>query len=223
MNGKNLGVFANVEEIRKPLLGRHFGNDSGNLYEGTVSDFHPALIRTFEKQSNEEQRRERSRRCCQCARRRRREILAALGAIVDIDAFMKFWAMEALVGQWDGYSSNRNNYYLYHHPVGQVQLHPWGRHDPVRRLADRRQRCGCQYGNVRILGDNAPACRLPQIRERYRTQMQALLNTVWNEPTVLGEISRMEIFIRPYSGDLSPAIQRSGRSSATGERRSTRR
>ena len=36
--------------------------------------------------------------------------------------------------------------------------------------------------------------------------MQALLNTVWNEPTVLGEISRMELLIRPYSGDLSPAI-----------------
>ena len=43
---KNLGVFANVEEIRKPLLGRYFGNDSGNLYEGTVSDSR-ALIRSL--------------------------------------------------------------------------------------------------------------------------------------------------------------------------------
>src|SRR4051794_35166692 len=54
VNGKNLGMYANVEEVRKPLLSRHFADTSGNLYEGTVSDLHPALIKTFEIQSNED-------------------------------------------------------------------------------------------------------------------------------------------------------------------------
>ena len=195
VNGKNLGVFANVEEIRKPLLGRHFGNDSGNLYEGTVSDFHPALIRTFEKQSNEDTNDGSDLVAVANALDvDDAKLLAALGAIVDIDAFMKFWAMEALVGHWDGYSSNRNNYYLYHDPgSGKFSFIPWGA-DTI--LTDGSPIAARDTAaNTALFAYSAITRRLvdiPQIRERYRAQMQTLLNTVWNEPTVLGEISRME-------------------------------
>ena len=37
----------------------------------------------------------------------------AVGELVDLDAFYKFWAMEGLLGFWDGYSANRNNFFVY--------------------------------------------------------------------------------------------------------------
>lgn len=30
---------------------------------------------------------------------------------------MSFWAMEAVLGLWDGYSNNRNNFYVYVDPT----------------------------------------------------------------------------------------------------------
>ena len=32
VNGHDLGIYANVEEVRKPMLARHFADDDGNLY-----------------------------------------------------------------------------------------------------------------------------------------------------------------------------------------------
>ncbi len=38
LNGEDLGVFSNVESLKKPMLRRWFDDDSGNLYEGVLSD-----------------------------------------------------------------------------------------------------------------------------------------------------------------------------------------
>ena len=48
VNGQNLGVYAHVERIHRPLLKRAFGNDNGVLYESTAVDFHPDWAGGFE-------------------------------------------------------------------------------------------------------------------------------------------------------------------------------
>ena len=45
------------------------------------------------------------------------EFECALEAIFDVDAFLKTAAMEILVGHWDNYIGNHNNYYLYERPT----------------------------------------------------------------------------------------------------------
>ena len=54
VNGKNLGLYVHVEEIKKPFPARHFDSAEGNLYEGTVSDFTPDFRGTLEKKTNED-------------------------------------------------------------------------------------------------------------------------------------------------------------------------
>ena len=54
VNGKNLGLYVHVEEIKKPFLARHFSSAEGNQYEGTVSDFTADYRGTLEKKSNED-------------------------------------------------------------------------------------------------------------------------------------------------------------------------
>jgi len=48
VNGQNLGIYAHVERIHRPLLKRSFGNDQGILYEGTVVDFYSGWVDSFE-------------------------------------------------------------------------------------------------------------------------------------------------------------------------------
>ena len=44
--------------------------------------------------------------------------LEALSKAVDLDRFLSFWATEVLVGHWDGYAGDRNNYQFYREPDG---------------------------------------------------------------------------------------------------------
>ena len=49
VTGQNLGLFSNVESIKKRFIARHFDDNDGRLYEGTLrSDFAPNWINTFE-------------------------------------------------------------------------------------------------------------------------------------------------------------------------------
>ncbi len=56
VNGEYLGIYSNVESIGKPFLERRFGNHAGNLYEGTLADFHPSAITRIEAKSEKSDR-----------------------------------------------------------------------------------------------------------------------------------------------------------------------
>jgi len=206
VNGRELGIYVNVEDVRKPMLGRHFAKAGGNLYEGTVSDFHPVLVDTFEAQTNEEAKdRSDLQLVIAALGASDADLPAALGAIVDLDAFMTFWATEALVGAWDGYAGNRNNFYLYRDPsTGRFHFIPWGIDTilsegyPVAALNPAANKAVFAYSAItRRLVD------LPQMRARYLATMQTLLGSVWNETAILAEIDRMEALLAPHAGDLT--------------------
>jgi hypothetical protein len=208
VNGRSLGVYVNVEEVRKPMLARHFADTSGNLYEGTVSDFHPLLLATFEAQTNESSDTHAALAAVTAALAVDDGVLLErLGAVIDLDAFVTFWAMEALVGQWDGYSSNRNNYYAYQNPAsGKLHFIPWGA-DTV--LGDGYPIASLDPGaNKAVFAYSAITRRLvdiPSMRARYDAVMHRLLDTVWREQPLLAEIDRMQALLQPIAGDLAGA------------------
>jgi spore coat protein H len=49
VNGEELGVYTNVENIKKPFLKRNFGDKGGNLYEAQIADFGVYTNDKFEK------------------------------------------------------------------------------------------------------------------------------------------------------------------------------
>ncbi len=54
-------------------------------------------------------------------------VLDLLGRHLDLDRFYRFWAAEVLVGHWDGYVSNKNNYFVYlGHKIEAVEFSPLG-------------------------------------------------------------------------------------------------
>jgi len=48
MNGEDLGIYVNVQPVKRGLLRGHFDDANGDLYEGTVSDFRDGWYQTFE-------------------------------------------------------------------------------------------------------------------------------------------------------------------------------
>ena len=123
VNGEHLGVYTHVESVRGPFIKRHFGDYSGEFYEGTIADFYPKAVENIEaKNKRTEKDRTQAKKLAQILETKESFNLAKAEKHVNVDQFIKFWAMESLLGFWDGYTNNQNNYYAYASPKDDMNL-----------------------------------------------------------------------------------------------------
>jgi spore coat protein CotH len=131
-------------------------------------------------------------------------------ALVDLNAYLTFWAGEGLIGHWDGYADDQNNFYFYVLPTdGKIHFIPWGADDTFGRGNPLSGRTGDPVHCQAIVPRSALARRLyamPDVRALYLARLQLLLDTVWNPSAHLAEIDRMQALIQPYTGDLTSAL-----------------
>ena len=128
VNGVDLGIFTNVESIKKPFIRRNFTDPEGNLYEGTLSDFREGWMGTYNQKTNESTPDKAIIEAMAALLEGPDEgLIEALSEYIDMDAFLNFWVVETLTAHWDGYAGNTNNYHMYHDPTSD-RLHfiPWG-------------------------------------------------------------------------------------------------
>jgi hypothetical protein len=199
VNGKNLGVYSHVESVRDPLLKREFGNADGTLFEGSVVDFFDAWDQSFELKTGPDEP----------GRIKINQLIDALEdddidlneiwGIVDEESFYRFWAVEGLLSFWDGYSGNRNNFFIYLNPTtDRIHFMPWG--------AD------CMFEKYSQLGEDPKSPRavrlqgllanrlyqVPSVRKKYARTMRKLLDQVWDEDALLAETERIEAMVTPH-------------------------
>lgn len=200
VNGEMLGVYSNVESVKKPFLLRALGSDEGGLYEGTVADVVPESLAKLEVETHDRLR----PRLEELAR-----LLAAddpldldgVASLVDIDAFLSFAAVEALIGMWDGYTSNQNNYFV-HVPSGdgRITFIPWGADSafspvPAMLPGFSRGPAPAVYAQAALANRLAFA---PGVIDRYRRRLEAILDEVWTEDDLLAEVDRLEALLAPH-------------------------
>ncbi len=191
VNGTDLGVYVNVEPVKKPLLRRHFGEDDGVLYEGALSDFRPEWRHTFDlKQPKPAPSPPPLDPLLEALAAPDEELLGALDAVLDLDAFLSFWAAEVLVGHWDGYAGNANNFYVYRATSdGRWRFLPWGADATFVTHEDRLD------APASVMATGAVAHRLyqhPEGRALYLARLEALLETAWRPDERVAEIDRLE-------------------------------
>ena len=192
VNGEDLGLYVHIDSTKKPFLRRHFASDEGNLYEGTISDFTEGWRGTFQKKTNREQADFVDiGALVEALQAFPGADIATLSQHVDLEAFYTFWALEVLVGHWDSYSGNRNNYYFYREPDGPFHFLPWGADSTFAPLEDH---LGNDQFPQAVLAHGVIAHHLyadPAGRAAFVARLRELLDTVWNEAWLLGELERM--------------------------------
>ena len=211
VNGERLGVYTSVEAVKKPFLERAFGSSAGALYEGTVADVVPESLDKLELETDADARELLDTLSGVLAAEGPVD-LAAIERLVAVDEFLGFWAVEALIGMWDGYSSNQNNFFIYVAPADE-RLHfiPWGPDSSFTRPP------GFMGGGNRrappaVYAQGAVANRLyfaPGIPGRYRARLEQLLAEVWKEDALLEQVDRLETLLAPH---LGPTQANAGRS-----------
>lgn len=182
VNGEDLGTFSNVEPVRKPLLRRLFGDDSGNLYEGREDgDFTAAGVERFEIKTNESTNdRSDLRAVARALEATDGEVVAELDRVVDLDQFRRFWALETLTGNWDSYSGNTNNFYLYHDPASDKFVFlPWGTDTAFTggSIVDAYNQTLTVYATGALANR---LYNLPEERARFRALLGELNDTLWD-------------------------------------------
>ncbi len=200
VNGEKLGLYVHVESVKNAFLAGHFADPGGNLYEGTVSDFRPQWRGTFVKKTNRTAAEWSDiDAVVEALQDPSAAGLEKLEAAVDLESFLTFWATEVLVGHWDGYAGNRNNFYLYREPGAPFVFIPWGL-DQVFSSIDG------PFDNFRsppsVTAHGAIAHRLYRgaaTRQAYVARLVELLDTVWNEEQLLRQVDEMADLVQIHA------------------------
>ena len=199
LNGEDLGIYTHVESVRKPFIKRLFGKSKGDLWEGFAGDFteseYGRIVHKWGKDDDSATLQE----LYDLLQNPDPIPLATFEELLDLDAFITLWASEVLIGHWDGYASNRNNFYIFRpKKSGLFYFTPWGPdsafsdpgpfiHVPVPRSFKARG-----YLCERLW-------ELPEVRARYRKEMQRLLDDVWNEKKMLAQLQQVRTLTKNYS------------------------
>jgi len=202
----DLGIYTHVEEIDASFFMARFGNSGGNHYEASVSDFRPRLSARFEIKNNQSTNDGSEIRAISkvLAEASDADLVNQLSAYLDVDAFISHWAMEGLIGHWDGYAGNINNFHLYRDSAdGLIHFVPWGVDDTFGQGSPLRG-----DGSIAplISARGILARRLymiPAYAAEYQARLQSYFDTIWDEPALMAEIARMEALIEPVTGDLT--------------------
>lgn len=112
-NERAMGLYVLVEGVNKQFLKRHFTDATGNVYDGhSGTDVQDKLPTN----SGDNPSDHRGLRALAAAIRvsNPKDRWTQIQRTLDVDRFLSFVAMEAMLGHWDGYTVGRNNYRIFH-------------------------------------------------------------------------------------------------------------
>ncbi len=196
LNGRDLGLYVVAEAVTRDFLSRWFKDPSGNLYEGPGEVDAEDLdadnrggaadrldLKGLRDSAQEPDPAERWRR---------------LEAVLDIDRFLTFLAMEAITWHWDGYAVGVNNYHVYADPTSKRMVFmPHGAdqlfQDPGAPLFP-----GFQGLVARQIVETAVG------RKRYRERIEALLAAHFDIGKLHGRVLALAKKVRPALEGIEP-------------------
>jgi hypothetical protein len=189
VNGEPYGLYADVEHVEARMLARWYTDPGGPLYEASDVDFTAELVPRYEHESGPDDR-TALYRLADALTLPAADALAAAAASVDMDEFIRHWAVMAVVGQFDAFPFTYDDYFVYQDPTsGRLGFLPWGMDESFSRLdywvlaGESLLPDACQ--------DHEP-CRLRVVDEIWRVL------ALTEEADLVAELDRARALIAPW-------------------------
>jgi spore coat protein CotH len=223
INGVYMGLYSNTEYVNKTFIESRFNNKNGNLYKCTwpadlvwidnnqksykdLLNPSPLNERAYDLKINEKEDdyADLMYFINTINNTPTANFAAALDTIFDTDAYLKSLAAEVLIGHWDNYFFNKNNYYLYYdthkkkfvyitYDVDNSLGVQWG----VQNINNRNIYA---WGNLN--NTKAPLTHKMLAIEAYKRKYEAalfgLIQTIFNEDSLFGMIDSLKSKLTPY-------------------------
>jgi spore coat protein H len=193
INGRDLGMYVVAEAANKDFLSQHFKKAKGNLYEGSNNDVTDKL----EKDGGDSSTEQTDLRALASAAKESdlAQRWKKLGAVLDIERFITFAAVEVLIGHHDGYTMDKNNYRIYHDPASdQMVFLPHGL-DQLFVKTDEPLIPEWKGLIARAI------LSTPSGQQKYLEKMSGLLAGVFRADTLQARIKELSATIRPALGE----------------------
>jgi spore coat protein CotH len=195
-NGITKGLYVFVEPYNKTFLERHFGeeNREGNLYEGpSDTDFalSPDWMDLKDEVEDARSRDDINELAGIVMNTPDADLGAALSPKLDLDVFIKGYAIDALFGHSASYSYGPDNYFMFHNPAtGHFVFLPQGmdklideasanfdvKHPPVGALSKRVQ-------------------QIPELSAKFYAAVAEIIETAWDVPDLLDRIDQVTAIV----------------------------
>lgn len=133
---KYCGVYTMVEVIEDTMVGAQFGDTKGNIYkpESTFQQFNQAK---FDKKNNKKQADYSDVRAFVAALNDSIRLTtpaqwrSQLEATFNVAHFLKYLAINNVIGNWDTYGAMAHNFYLYNSPTKKLTWIPWDNNEAL--------------------------------------------------------------------------------------------
>ena len=214
----SLGLYVAIEVIDDTVIDRFFSDDSGNIYEGegpgtSLAKGTANQIRTsFQKENNEQDAdwsdvealynvlHSEERTSDPEAWRE------SLESIFDVDTFLEWLSISAVIEHWDSYGSMSHNFYLYNDPdTGLLTWISWD-HNEVLGVSGGGTRGNISLGKEEV-GQNWPLIRYllddPVYYDLYTDYIGETINGVFNPETLENKCKELAELIAPYAAKES--------------------
>lgn len=211
------GLYLNVEHIDDEMLKKEFDDDSGNLYKclypadlsyrgpnaDDYSNYEEFGRRPYDLKTNEVENNysDLSAFITFLEDASSQEYVEQIQDYLDVHSTLKWMAIDALTGNWDNYSFNKNNFYLYHSPeTGKFSVIPYD-YDNTLGIdffgIDWTTRDIYGFGNQ---NESRPLTRrlleVEKFKDWYSYYINQTIEKVFNEDSLFPEIERLKAQIQ---------------------------
>jgi spore coat protein H len=216
------GLYTVVEVVDDTVIETQFDDDSGNVYkpEGTGATFAEGSFdeESFDKETNQKKADysdilalfdalHADTRLADPATWR-----SNLEAMLDVDGFVRWLAVNMVVQNWDTYGQMAHNYYLYTDPTtGLITWIPWDNNMALMAGMGGGDRGGSRGGlslDLESVGPDWPLIRYltddPVYHALYVTYIEETINGAFEPATMIATYQALHDLIAPYVNGEQP-------------------
>lgn len=198
LNGRRLGLYVLMEAMNQEFLELNFKNAKGNLYgqsrRGDVGDPLERMEGDGPLDHADLKALTAALRTPDAAARRRQ-----LEQRLDVEKFLSFMALEALLAHWDGYTFASHNFRVYCEPLpGRAVFLP---HD-LDQLMKREMSL---MPAPRSLVAQA-VMNMPELRNQYRERLGHIATNLFLAPRLTNRLNQAVTALRPAIAAYDPVL-----------------
>lgn len=198
LNDKDLGLYVMKETFDPKFLGRHFTKTNGSFFDGGFcQDIDGELEKLSGPKKND---RSDLKALIEAARDPDpAQRFKKLEERLDIDGFLTFVSLELMLGHWDGYCQNRNNYRIYIEPTTKKA---WFLPHGMDQLFGDPDASVLEYPAATI---TEAVLRNPEWRTRFRKKVTDLLPLFNAKEKLVPRIEQVKERLEPVLKAMDPA------------------
>jgi spore coat protein H len=215
INGHDSGIYVMREPINRDFLTRNFGRpfSNGNLYElnyGPDPMTGPNQVRLKDEVEQKRTRTEMLGASDAVLNASAETFATAVSKYLDLDRYITFYAVEAVTSNYDGFSFNLNNAYLYAHPRdGRLIMIPYGADSSFWAEAFITKIRGPFQTPRAALARRIQAT--PELAQRFAAEAARIgREPVWDQRVLLDRLTQVERILAaaPATGRTAADVKR---------------